>query len=176
MDKIKKWIIILLILIIFTISIIIIYKVFLNTKGEDNVVNMTREESFQKVNQLKKIESKSEWIQVQNCLNTYCNYSDNLRMIQEIKESGAILEEREEEDNKRIEQQLMHIIPKFVQETLKITQQNIYETIGTKDEIVRVSNIYKSVQTASFIPYEETTNICAYIVEGVFIKKEDGSK
>lgn len=175
MNKIKKWMIILIILMIVLIGTIVVLKLSLRqSKTEENT--MTREESFQKVNQLQKINDKIEWIQVQNCLNKYGSYSDNLQIVQKIKESGEILEEKEEEYNKRIEQQLIHIIPEFVQETLKITQENIYEKIGTKDEIVRINNIYKSVQTASSIPYEETTNICAYIVEGVFIKKEDGSK
>ncbi len=175
MNKIKKWMIILIILMIVTIGIIVLLKLSLKqSQTEENA--MTREESFQKANQLQKIDDKTEWLQVQNCLNKYCNYSDNLQIIQKIKERGEILEEREEEYNKKIEQQLIHIIPEFVQETLKITQENVYETIGTKDEIIRVNNIYKSVQTESSIPYEETTNICAYIVEGVFIKKENGSK
>lgn len=175
MEKVKKWIMILLILIIIIIGIIIILKLtFRQKEEEENTI--TIEESFQEVNKLQKIDNKSEWIQVQNCLTKYCNYSDNLKMIQEINQTGAILEKREEEDNKRMEKQLIHLIPEFVKEELEITQENIYETIGTKDEIVRVNNIYKSVQTVSSIPFEETTSIYAYITEGVFIKKENGNK
>lgn len=174
MDKIKKWMIIIVILIIITIGIIVVLKMSFNKKEEENTV--TIEESFQEVNKLQKIDNKSEWIQVQNCLNQYTKYSDDLQLVQEINETGEILEEREELYNKKIEKQLSHIIPEIVKEKLNITQENIYQKIGTKDEIIRISNIYKSVQTVSTIPFEETTSLYAYIVEGVLIKKEDSSK
>ena len=68
MDKIKKWMILLIIFMIVIIGIIVLLKISLRqSKTEENT--MTREESFQKANQLQTIKDKIEWIQVQNCLN-----------------------------------------------------------------------------------------------------------
>lgn len=166
---------IILIVIIITIILVVLFR----RKGEntgDIETKQSLEQTFQEVNKLKKIESKNEWINVQNCLNRYCDYSDEFRIMEEIKNNSESIPLEQEVYNERVRRQLIDIIPEFVKDKLKITQENIYETIGIKNEVMRVSNIYQSVQTVSSIPYEETTSIYAYIVDGVLIKKEDYSK
>ena len=175
MNTIKKVIIALIIIIIIIITAIAI--IFFN-KGENPISgdSMTVEESFNKVNKLAKIENKSEWLDVQNCLNQYSSYSDNLRLVNEAEKNGGNITEQNKEYYEKIKEQLIDITPIFVQEELKITKENSYEKIGIKDEVIRINNIYKSVQTYSTTAYEESSSIYAYLVEGVLINKNNYQK
>ena len=170
MDAIKKIIITIIVLIII-ICLIIVAFTMVNQKQEINDNNTTIEQSFQKANKLEALKSTVEWIKVENCLNMYITYSNNLQMMEEIDEEEIA---RDKEYYEMKQKQLINIIPDFVKDELKITQENIYNKIASKNETYRISNIYKSVQTISNqAQYEETSNISAYVVEGVFINKQN---
>ncbi len=172
MDKIKRGMILLLLLIVIVISIMFIIT---GKKKEDNESQASLEQSFEEVNQLKKIENEAEWLTIQTCLNTYQHYSKDLGSVKENQDEETMtLEEHEYYD--QLKERLLNLIPEFVKEELAITKENVYETVGIKNAVIRISHIYESTQTINTIPYEETTHICAYVVEGVLIDKHKGDK
>ena len=151
MDKIKRGMILLLLLIVIVISIMFIIT---GKKKEDNESQASLEQSFEEA---------------------YQHYSKDLGSVKENQDEETMtLEEHEYYD--QLKERLLNLIPEFVKEELAITKENVYETVGIKNAVIRISHIYESTQTINTIPYEETTHICAYVVEGVLIDKHKGDK
>lgn len=163
MKIINKIIIVLLILIVITVCLIFM----LNKNETDGVSGIDKdvpdviiEDVFNAENKIQLIENKAEYFNIKNCIKTYSQYCNE---ILNGKDTGT---------------KLLSIIPDFVKQELGLENINAYEKISLPNKTIRIDNIYKSLQTISKEEYEESTNICAYIVKGVFIesntyKKED---
>lgn len=158
MDKIKKTIIVLLIFII----ILIIFMILLikpkvieqNASSEQNV-----EEVLDKENIIQGIENNKQYFYVKACIDKYKQCASivyNMTGLNEYQRNNSI-------------SQLKSLIPDFVEEKLKIDDNNISGKLGWPDCIVRIDNIYVSRQTINKNAYIEKTNINAYVVKGILI-------
>lgn len=157
MKILNKIIVILLILIVIIVCLLFMLNKNENETGgvsgiDKDVPDVIIEEVFNAENKIQLIETKAEYFNIKNCINIYSKYSNEVLNAQDT-------------GNK-----LLSIIPDFVKQELGLENTNVYEKISLPNKTIRIDKIYKSLQTISTEAYEESTNICAYIAEGVFIE------
>lgn len=170
MENLKKIIIAILIIVIIIIIILSII-LFLNKKNDNTIntnnVGISIDEVFNKENKIQKITKKAEYFNVKKCIEKYSSYSNDLYYAQRQGNKEYI---------EKIKEQLPSLIPDFVKQELDLTNENIYNKIGLQDKYIRIDSINKSMQTINTDAYTEETNIFAYIVEGVFIDRNNYEK
>lgn len=159
MKKMEK--IIILIMLIIVISIIIITLLLKNgkksEKDEISTGTASHEEQLNEENRIKKIDSNQDYFDVKDCIENYKKISSDWRKAKNNSDEQRIND---------VKQKIESIIPSFVTEKM---DKDIYEEVILKEGIVRIDNIYKSVQTINEEEYKESTNICVYIVNGVLL-------
>lgn len=179
MKSLKKMIIVLIILILI-ISIIISFIIITEIRKQNKEVKEEKdsENALQEMivetttNEIKKITDEAEYFNVKKCLDNYKAYSDYLYYAQLYDE----IPDGEKENLKLKKKQLLNIVPEFVIQKLELSADNVYAKIGLPDKEMRIDNILVSTQRIEFKQNADNVNIKAYIVNGVFIDRNNYQK
>lgn len=116
--------------------------------------------------QITKLNNYVEYFRVKDCIDSYIMFSQDLLYSQNSEESEIDF----------MNERMLSIIPNFVQESLNLNSKNLYKTIGLPDKYMRIDKISVSRQITKENNEVLATNIYAYIVEGVFIDRDNSSK
>lgn len=116
--------------------------------------------------QIKKVDNNIEYFRVKDCIDSYIMFSQDLLYNQNNQEMDINL----------INERMISIIPKFVQKSLNLNSKNLYRTIGLPDKYIRINKMTVSKQVSDENNKDTETNIYAYIVEGIFIDRDNFSK
>lgn len=166
MNKLKKSIIIIL-FVIFIIAVVLIVLLSSKINGEEEyqpTENDIKEvkEILNEDNKVSKISSLSDYFIIKNCMDSYIAYSRDLYYAQDV----------ETKDAKYMNERMLSIIPKFVQDKLNLDNNNLYKTVAAPASLYRIEGIYGSKQAldANF-----NSDIMAYFINGTFINTDDGN-
>ena len=180
MENMKKLIKILLTLILIIIIMIIMIKMSTkNSQNKEAKQEVEEQKSLQKMvadnesNKIKNITTEAEYFNVKECIDNYKSCSNYLYYE---KMYGSVPENQKENFEFR-KNKILNIIPDFVKEELQVDTNNIYDKVGLPDKEIRIDNIYVSTQKVKATDGNiDKINVKAYIVNGVFIDRENLQK